>query len=103
MMMPDDTEEDQLSRLIDVLVPFSCHANCYYYQLSYRRSRETELLGIDRSLAYRRASSGELPVIRLGRRLSKPALDRLLEIPLPLEPSVAKQNERKALLMKVLV
>lgn len=40
-----------------------------------------QVLGISRSTAYELARTGELPVLRLGRRLviSKRALDRLLE------------------------
>jgi excisionase family DNA binding protein len=40
-----------------------------------------ELLGISRSLAYELAARGQLPVLRLGRRLVIPraALERLLD------------------------
>jgi excisionase family DNA binding protein len=38
-----------------------------------------ELLGISRRSAYRAASTGELPVLRLGRRLLVPTA-RLLEL-----------------------
>ena len=39
-----------------------------------------EVLGIGRGLAYRMAQGGELPTLRLGRRLliPRPALNRLL-------------------------
>jgi excisionase family DNA binding protein len=42
-----------------------------------------EALGIGRSLAYDLARRGELPVIRLGRRLvvARPALEKMLETP----------------------
>jgi excisionase family DNA binding protein len=38
------------------------------------------LLGIGRGLAYEAAARGELPVVRVGRRLlvSRPALERIL-------------------------
>ena len=41
-----------------------------------------KVLGISRSLAYQLAASGELPTVRLGRRLVVPrrALERLLEV-----------------------
>jgi len=41
------------------------------------------LLGISRGLAYRLAASGQLPTLRLGRRIvvPKPALDALLADP----------------------
>ena len=40
-------------------------------------------LGISRNLAYAAAGSGEIPTIRIGRRLLVPraALDRMLEAP----------------------
>jgi hypothetical protein len=40
-------------------------------------------LGIGRSLAYELARNGQLPVIRLGRRLvvARPALEKMLETP----------------------
>jgi excisionase family DNA binding protein len=39
-----------------------------------------ELLGVSRHLAYRAANAGDLPVIRVGRRMLVPraALERLL-------------------------
>lgn len=54
-------------------------------QRSERRTLTIEeagrMLGIGRNKAYEAAHSGELPVIRIGRRLLVPrvALDRLLE------------------------
>ena len=41
-----------------------------------------KVLGISRSLAYQLAASGDLPTVRLGRRLVVPrkALERLLEV-----------------------
>ena len=41
-----------------------------------------KLLGISRSLAYQLAERGELPAVRLGRRLVVPrrALERLLDV-----------------------
>ena len=41
------------------------------------------LLGISRGLAYRMAASGQLPTLRLGRRIvvPRPALDALLADP----------------------
>ena len=45
-----------------------------------------KLLGIGRQLAYDRAKTGEIPVIKIGRRLLVPraALERLLANPKPL-------------------
>jgi excisionase family DNA binding protein len=45
-----------------------------------------KLLGIGRQLAYDRAKTGEIPVIKVGRRLLVPrrALEKLLEEPKPL-------------------
>lgn len=42
-----------------------------------------KLLGIGRNLAYDRVKTGEIPVIKIGRRLLVPraALERLLEEP----------------------
>lgn len=53
-----------------------------------RHQRETltvveagEILGISRSSAFQAASSGELPIIRIGKRLLVPraALERMLD------------------------
>ena len=52
-------------------------------------SEAAELLGLSRATAYSAAKSGELPTIRIGRRLLVPitALDRLLsEIPADRQP-----------------
>lgn len=45
-----------------------------------------KLLGIGRNLCYDRVKKGEIPVIKLGRRLLVPrkALEKLLEEPQPL-------------------
>ena len=44
-----------------------------------------KLLGIGRNLCYDRVKTGEIPVIKVGRRLLVPrrALERLLEEPRP--------------------
>ena len=44
-------------------------------------------LGISRNLAYAAARDGRIPAIRIGRRLLVPrrALERLLEVPNPLQ------------------
>ena len=49
-------------------------------RLIYSVEEAGKLLGIGRSAAYEAARSGELPVIRIGRRwlVSKQALDRML-------------------------
>ena len=45
-----------------------------------------KILGIGRQLAYERVKTGEIPVIKIGRRLLVPrrALEKLLEEPKPL-------------------
>jgi excisionase family DNA binding protein len=45
-----------------------------------------KLLGIGRNLCYERVKTGEIPVIRIGRRLVVPrlALEKLLADPKPL-------------------
>lgn len=45
-----------------------------------------KVLGIGRQLAYDKVKTGEIPVIRIGRRLLVPrrALEKLLEEPRPL-------------------
>jgi excisionase family DNA binding protein len=47
------------------------------------------VLGIGRQLAYDRVKTGEIPVIKVGRRLLVPrrALEKLLEEPKPLNSS----------------
>ena len=49
-------------------------------KLVYTVEEAGRLLGIGRSAAYEAARSGEIPVIRIGRRwlVSKIALDRML-------------------------
>ena len=52
-----------------------------------------KLLGIGRQLAYDRVKTGEIPVIKVGRRLLVPrrALERLLEDPQPLNLTPASK------------
>ena len=47
-----------------------------------------KVLGIGRNLCYERVKTGEIPVIRIGRRLLVPrrALERLLEQGQPVTP-----------------
>jgi excisionase family DNA binding protein len=58
-----------------------------------------ELLGIGRSLAYEKAASGELPSIRLGRRLVIPtaSLLKLLGRDIESTPRAASANEHESL------
>ena len=51
-----------------------------------------KVLGIGRNLCYDRVKTGEIPVIRIGRRLLVPrrALEKLLEAPKPLNAPAAK-------------
>ena len=59
------------------------------HRLVYTVAEAAELLGLGRSTAYDLAAQGELPTVRLGRRLmvTRPALTALLgfEPPLPYE------------------
>ena len=50
-----------------------------------------KVLGIGRNLCYERVKTGEIPVIKIGRRLLVPkkALEKLLEEPQPLNPTLA--------------
>lgn len=50
-------------------------------QKTYSVEQAAKELGIGRSLCYELARSGQIPVLRLGRRLRVPraALDRMLE------------------------
>ncbi|MFQ5924939.1 MAG: helix-turn-helix domain-containing protein [Dehalococcoidia bacterium] len=52
-----------------------------------------KLLGIGRQLAYDRVKTGEIPVIKVGRRLLVPrrALEKLLEDPQPLNLTPASK------------
>jgi len=52
-----------------------------------------KLLGIGRQLAYNRAKTGEIPVIKIGRRLlvSRSALAKLLAEPKPLNLTPASK------------
>jgi excisionase family DNA binding protein len=48
-----------------------------------------KLLGIGRNLCYERVKTGEIPALRIGRRLVVPrlALEKLLADPEPLNPT----------------
>lgn len=50
-------------------------------RLTYTLQEAAQLLGVGRSAAYEAARQGQIPVIRVGRRLLVPkvALDRLLK------------------------
>ena len=50
-----------------------------------------KVLGIGRNLCYDRVKTGEIPVIKIGRRLLVPrkALEKLLENPQPLNLTTA--------------
>jgi len=52
-----------------------------------------KLLGIGRNLCYERVKTGEIPVIRIGRRLLVPrrALEKLLEEPKSLNSTPASK------------
>lgn len=53
--------------------------------------RASELLGISRRTAYRAAAAGELPTVKIGRRLLVPSA-RLLEL-LGLSPDQAVHSD----------
>ncbi|MBA7634478.1 hypothetical protein ES703_42063 [subsurface metagenome] len=50
-------------------------------RLTYKIAEAAKILGIGRNLCYDRVKTGEIPVIRIGRRLVVPrrALEKLLE------------------------
>jgi excisionase family DNA binding protein len=52
-------------------------------RLTYTVPEAGKLLGIGRRLAYEQAASGQLPIIRIGRRILVPrvALERMLARP----------------------
>jgi excisionase family DNA binding protein len=52
-----------------------------------------KVLGIGRNLCYDRVKTGEIPVIKIGRRLLVPrsALEKLLANPKPLNPTPASK------------
>ena len=52
-------------------------------RLTYTVPEAAELLGVGRSAAYEAARSGQIPTIRIGKRILVPraALDRLLDSP----------------------
>ena len=52
-----------------------------------------KLLGIGRQLAYERVKTGEIPVIKIGRRLLVPrsALEKLLADPKPLNLTLTSE------------
>lgn len=56
------------------------------HKLTLTIAEAAKLLGIGRNLAYDRVKTGEIPVIKIGRRLLVPrrALEKMLEEPKPL-------------------
>jgi excisionase family DNA binding protein len=58
------------------------HAGAAVQRRTYTVEEAAIMLGISRAKAYEFAHTGELPVVRFGRRLVVPAsgLDRLLEV-----------------------
>jgi len=55
-------------------------------RVTFTVEETAKLLGIGRQLAYDRVNTGEIPVIKIGRRLLVPrsALEKLLAAPKPL-------------------
>lgn len=55
-------------------------------RVTFTVEETAKLLGIGRQLAYDRAKTGEIPVLKIGRRLLVPraALEKLLADPKPL-------------------
>jgi len=60
-------------------------------RLTFTVEETAKLLGIGRQLAYDRVKTGEIPVIKIGRRLLVPraALEKLLVEPQPLNLTAA--------------
>jgi excisionase family DNA binding protein len=56
-------------------------------RLTFTIEEAAKVLGIGRQLAYDRVKTGEIPVIKIGRRLLVPkkALEKLLEQPKPVD------------------
>lgn len=54
------------------------------------------LLGIGRQLAYDRVKAGEIPVLKIGRRLLVPriALEKMLQEPKTINPDVPANRSR---------
>jgi len=61
-------------------------------RLTFTVEETAKLLGIGRQLAYDRVKTGEIPVIKVGRRLLVPrrALEKLLEQGQPVTPVHSK-------------
>ena len=61
-------------------------------RLTYSIPETAKILGIGRNLCYDRVKTGEIPVIKIGRRLLVPkkALWKLLEEPKPLNLTTGK-------------
>jgi len=61
-------------------------------KLTLKVEEAAKLLGIGRNLAYDRVKTGEIPVIKVGRRLLVPrrALEKLLEQGQPVTPAHSK-------------
>jgi len=62
-------------------------------KLTLRVEGAAKVLGIGRNLCYDRVKTGEIPVIKIGRRLLVPrsALERLLADPKPLNLTPASK------------
>ena len=61
-------------------------------RLTFTVEQTAKLLGIGRNLCYERVKTGEIPVIRIGRRLLVPrrALERLLDQGQAVPPAQSK-------------
>jgi len=61
-------------------------------KLTYSVEEAAKLLGIGRNLCYEKVKTGEIPVLKIGRRLLIPkvALDKLLSEPRPLDPQSSR-------------
>ena len=61
-------------------------------RVTFTVEETAKLLGIGRQLAYDKVKTGEIPVIKIGRRLLVPrrALEKLLEQGQPVTPAHSK-------------
>jgi excisionase family DNA binding protein len=61
-------------------------------KLTYSVEEAAKLLGIGRNLCYEKVRTGEIPALKIGRRILVPkvALDKLLSEIRPLDPKSSK-------------
>ena len=65
-------------------------------RMTFTIKETARLLGIGRQLAYDRVKTGEIPVLKIGRRLLVPriALEKMLQEPKTINPDVSADRSR---------